>query len=186
MPSIQIHQQYAQIGIETDRGQLEIRQPRPDFEIQTKPAKLETTYRKGDQVIDQSASWEALGKGTIFQFTERVADESKSIAMEGIGRRVDEGNRLAAIQNGGNPISEIAFESAFRDFKMNYEGPFYTTSVKLTYTPNRPEVHFEPGDVNITAKVNPPEINYSPGKVNIYMLQKNAVEIVPPQIDARL
>src|SRR4051812_12911777 len=106
MPIVQLRQQYAKIGIDADIGKQDIRQPRPDFQITTKNAKLETTYRRGEQIIDQSASWEALGMGSTLAFSRRVSQEAKNLALQGIGRRVDIGNRLAAIQNGGNPIAD--------------------------------------------------------------------------------
>jgi hypothetical protein len=186
MPIIQLRQQYAKIGIDADHvGKQDIRQPRPDFQITTNNAKLDTTYRQGEQTIDQSGSWEALGKGNVFQFTRRVADEAKSLALQGIAKRVEIGNRLAAIHKGGSPIADMARESVFEDFKINYEGPFSTHSVNIDYTPNRPEVQFEPGKVDVKVQVNSPEISYTPGKLDIYMLQKNSIQMIPPQIDLR-
>lgn len=186
MPVIQIRQTYAKLGIDADLGKQEIKQPRPDFQISTKPAKLDTTYRHGELVINQSAAWEALGKGSVFQFTERVASESKQLALQGIGKRVDAGNQLAAIHKGGNPISDMAFQSVFEDFKVGYEGPFGTHNFDIQYTPNKPEVQYEPGSIDVQAKVNPPEISYTPGKLDIYLLQKNSIEITPPKLDLKV
>jgi hypothetical protein len=184
IPIVQLRQTYAKIGIDSDHvGKQDIRQPRPDFQITTKNAKLDTTYHNGELTIDQSASWEALGKGNVFQFTRRVADEAKSLALQGIAKRVEIGNRLAAIHQGGNPIAEMARESVFEDFKFNYEGPFTNDSVDISYTPQRPESKFEPGSVNVEAKVNPPVIGYTRGKLDIYLLQKNSIEMIPPKID---
>lgn len=185
MPIVQIRQTYAKIGIDADLGEQSIRQPRPDFQITTKPAQLDTTYRKGDLTIDQSQAWEALGKGDVFQFTQRVADEAKSLALQGIAKRVEAGNRLWAIHKGGNPIADMAVESFFDDFKFNYEGPFSTDNVDIQYTPIRPDVNYEPGSLDVQAKVNSPEINYTPGKLNIYMIQKNSIQMIPPQLDIR-
>jgi hypothetical protein len=183
MPIVQLRQQYAKIGIDADIGKQDIRQPRPDFQITTKTAKLETTYLRGEQRIDQSASWDALGIGSTFAFSRRIADESKNLALQGIGKRVDIGNRLAAIHLGGNPIADMARESFFEDFKINYEGPFSTSSVDIEYTPHKPEANFEPGSVDVESKPNAPQINYTRGKLDIYMLQMNSIQMIPPEID---
>lgn len=187
MPVVQIRQQFARIGMETTPGQWDIKQPRAGFQIQNKPAVLDTKYIPGEQSIDQSPAWEALGKGSFAQFTARVAQESKRMALEGIGRRADEGNRLWAIhQHNPNVISDIAYENFHKQYEMEYEGPYSSmNNVKLDYTPRRPEVNFTPGELNIEAKANYPQINYTRGQLNIYLLQKNSLEIIPPQIDMR-
>jgi hypothetical protein len=185
MPIVQLRQTYAKLGIDSDLGKYDIRQPRPGFEIETKMAKLDTTYRKGDQEIDQSQAWEALGKGSVFQFTDKVASESKQLALQGIAKRVEYGNRLAAIHRGGNPIADHAVEGVFEDFKFNYEGPFTTHNLNISYTPNKPESSYEPGYVKTNVQVNHPEINYTPGKLDIYLAQRNSIEMIPPQIDLK-
>ncbi|KRE97961.1 hypothetical protein ASG89_29090 [Paenibacillus sp. Soil766] len=186
MPVVQLRQTYARLGIDADLGQQSIRQPRPDFQITTRMAQLDATYRKGDLTIDQSRSWEALGKGNVFQFTALVANEAKSLALQGIAKRVEIGNRLAAIHNGGNPIADMAADNFFEDFKFNYEGPFSTDSVDIQYRANRPEVNYEPGSVDIQSKTNSPEISYTPGKLDIYLAQKNSIEMIPPQLDLKV
>lgn len=186
MPVVQIRQTYAKLGIDADLGKYTIKQPRPQVEISTKEATLDTKYREGNQSIDQSDAWAALGKGSASQFTERVASEAKNLALQGIAKRAEAGNRLWAIHQGGNPIADMAAESFFEDFKFNYEGPFSTAPVKIQYTPNRPEVQYQPGSVKIDVKVNHPEINYEKGKLDIYLQQRNSIELTPPQIDLRV
>ncbi|WP_281883055.1 DUF6470 family protein [Paenibacillus sp. YYML68] len=186
IPQIQIRQTYAQIHIDGDLGKWDIRQPRPDVNLTTKPAKLDIRSPLGEQTIDQSQAWEALGKGDIFQFTERVASEAKQLALQGIGKRVEAGNQMAAIHQGGNAIAELAFSSVFEDFKFNYEGPFGTHNYQIQYTPKKPEVKYEPGDVQVQVQVNAPQISYTPGKLEIYLKQRNSIEIIPPQVDVRV
>src|SRR5690348_7121053 len=118
IPTIQIHQQYGILGINTTPARQEITQTPPVYEMKRTPAVLDTTYQKGILTIDQSRSREALGKGSTFQFTERVASEAKRLALEGIGKIVAKGNRMADIaHHHEDAISEAAFQSVFEDFK---------------------------------------------------------------------
>jgi hypothetical protein len=187
IPTIQIHQQYGKIGINTTPAKQEYKQAPPIYEMTRKPAVLDTTNKPGNLTIDQSRAWEALGKGDIFQFTDRIASESKQLALEGIGKIVAKGNRMADIaHNHEDAISEMAFEGVFEDFKFNYEGPFSSDSVDISYEPLRPEVNYKAGSIDVHAQAFPPEINYTPGNVEIYLLQKPSIEITPPQIDLKV
>ena len=183
---IQIRQQYAKLGINQTPARQEIQQQPPDFTMERTPALLDTTYRPGIQTIDQSGSWEALGKGSIFQFTARLASESQQLALEGIGKIVAKGNRMADIaRNKESVISQDAFQSVFEDFKINYEGPFSTHSVEIQYEPQNPIVEYSAGSINVEAQAYSPEITFIPGNFEIYLLQKPSIEITPPQIDLK-
>jgi len=181
--SIQMRQQFAKIGIESEPGRYEIKQPRPNFEMNTKHPKLVATYHRGELTIDSTRAREAFGKGNVFQFTRLMAQEGQRLALEGIGRRVDEGNRMKAIHTGQNAIADIAYDSVFRDFKINYEGPFTPDPVDVTYTAVEPDMQFEPGSVSVQSSPNPPQIQYHVGKVRVYLQQKASLEITPPVID---
>jgi hypothetical protein len=185
IPSVQIRQQYARVGVETEWGKLEIRQqPEGKLELKTTPPKLLIESPPGELVIDQTRARDALGIGPGFM--DRVTEEAKSLALQGIGRIVDAGNRMAAIHKKGNVIADMAWESGMEDFKINYEGPFSDDSVDIQYTPHRPMIDYTPGSTQITPVLNPPEINVSPTKVNLYLEQKPGLEFIPPQIDLKV
>lgn len=67
MPQIQIHQEYARLGIDADLGTLDIKQPRATFEITTERPKLEVHSEQGVLYIDSSKAWDALGHGPLFK-----------------------------------------------------------------------------------------------------------------------
>jgi hypothetical protein len=108
MPTIQIQQRYAQIGIDADLGAFHISQPIATFEINTTPAKLDAQYRQGTLRIDQSKAWDALAVGSNLNLMQRIYSEAKNIALQGTARIVENGNRMAAIQNDTNAFAEIA------------------------------------------------------------------------------
>jgi hypothetical protein len=183
---IQMRQQFARIGMDTTPGKWDMRQPPADIEMKFTPAKLETRYIPGELSIDQSRAREALGQGSPFQFTARVATESKQLALEGIGRRVEDGHKLGDIAHNKNAISDMAWQEQFRDYSFPYDGPYSYDSVDIQYTAHQPESNYTPSDLEVNVTPHKPEIQYTPGSVSTYMIQKQSLEIIPPQIDMKI
>lgn len=183
IPQIQIRQQPALIGIDADLGTQDIKQPQATYEMQIDPPKLEMHQPQGDLQIDQSRAWDALGMGPIFESMSRIYTQSKDIALQGIARIVENGNRMAAINLPGNAFAEIAKQLTFEHPEFDYYGEASYDNVDITYTAHKAEINVIEGKVNVNAQVNPPEISYNRGKLDIYMQQYAKVEITPPQID---
>lgn len=186
IPMIQITQQYAKIGFDADLGAYDIKQPRPTVEITTTPAKVDIRSPRGDLNIDQSKAWDALGVGSNLDLMNLIYSQSKSIALQGIVRIVEDGNRMGAIHLDRNPIGDIAWDRAFGDLEpIEFPSPSYD-SVDIQYTPRKPEINVELGNVVITSHPNQPQINYIKGKMNVYMEQYNSIEIIPPKLDLQI
>lgn len=185
MPTIQIRQQYARIGIDADPAVLEMRQPKATLEITTERPGLSVQSRKGNLSIDQSKAWDALAIGGNLEMMQQIYSEVKNIVLQTIGRIVTDGNRMAAIHEGTNAIAELARERSLDMFEFDFAGPASYDNVDITYTANKPEIRVIPGTVNIQVQPHKPEINARRGKLDIYMLQYNKVEITPPQIDLK-
>lgn len=187
IPAIQIKQQYAKIGIDADLGHYDIRQPRANMQIRQTPAQLEIRSGQGRLEIDQSKAWDALGLGGILEAMSRIRSEAHRVALEGIARIAQEGDRMAAIQNGTDAIAEMAQENAYSFHEFNYMGPASYDNVDVYYTVvKKLDIRFIEGGADIRAEVRPPEISYARGKLDIYLRQRNQLEIIPPQIDLTL
>jgi len=186
VPSIQIHQQYAKIGINADLGRYEMRQPRADVRIETTPAAFSIESPRGELRIDQSKAWDALAIGSNLQTMSRIYAQGRQAAMEGIGRRVDEGRQFAAIHHGGNAIAEVAAGTAYRRHPLQVAGEASFDNVDLSYTAHKPNISVREGDVHIQVTPNRPEVSYYRGKLDIYMMQYGQVTITPPQIDLQM
>lgn len=183
VPSIQIRQTHAKIGIETTQGQLEIRQPRPDLELEQVPTKLEMRQPNGELKIDQSRAWDALGRTPILEVMNRIYGQARNIAMDGIARIVEDGNKLAAIHEETNAIADLAQRTTVSFPEMQYAGQASGLNVDIDYTVHKPEINAIQGKVKINSRVNKPQINFHHGNVRIYMRQYPKVEFIPPQID---
>jgi len=186
MNTIQIHQQYARIGIDADLGRYEMRQPRADVRIETTPAALSIDSPRGELRIDQSKAWDALLLGGNLQTMSRIYAQGRQAALEGIGRRVDEGRQLAAIQHGGNAFAEIVVETAYRRHPLRVAGEASVDNVELSYIAHEPNITVREGNVDIQVTPRRPEVSYYRGKLDIYIIQYGQVSVTPPQIDLKM
>lgn len=184
IPQIQIRQQYAKLGIEAGRGQQQLQQPRPGMEIETTPTRMEVTSRGPELRIDQSRAWDALGRGGNLEVMSRIYSQARQVAMEGIARIAQNGDRMAAIHQSFDVIADIAQEQAFRPLPdMNVVGYASFDNVDIHYTAHKPDIQWTDGQVDIRARVNPPIHQYERGKLDIYMIQYGKVDIIPPMLD---
>lgn len=185
IPQIRINQQYSKIGMDTEPGRYEIKQPRPVQQYKSTPSQLEIESPRGELQIDSGKAWDALGVGSNYGFLATVASEARRIALEGIARRVEDGNRMADLTNKNDPVPEFALR-AFDDLDIEYRTPAAPDNVDVQYTAKKPTVQFDPARLDIQTQVNPPEIEYIRGKLDIYLTQKASIEIIPPEIDMKV
>ncbi|SDE35286.1 hypothetical protein SAMN02799630_05255 [Paenibacillus sp. UNCCL117] len=183
VPQIQIRQTPGLIGIDADLGRQDIKQPRATFEMSVERPQQEIRQPAGELVIDQSRAWDALGKGPALETFNRIYSQAREVALQGIARIVENGNRMAQIHLKTNPIADIAEQLTFDFFEFNYVGEAAYDNVDIRYTARKPEIQVTDGRVNLTTHPNAPEYEYIRGKLDIYMQQYPQVEISVPQID---
>lgn len=175
--TLRITQTYGQIGIDTSKSKIEIRQSLPKAYIEQKPPELTIDQKLPKVHIDQTQCFAESGLKPALQLSSDFYKEGLQAVLEGIGRVAEEGTRLAAIEKGGNPIADIAYERLQR----NYE------AVMVQMPKSRPDIEWDMGYLDINFKPNPPKINWetqtmaeisaSRHRVDIYMKQWPDIKI---------
>jgi len=169
------------LDVERVPARLEINSRPPRLELQQKHAKVYIDAELPKVKIDQYQCFAESGLKNYADLTKEMAELANKRALEYIAKLAEDGDMLAAIENGGNPFAEIAERDAFpeKEFgmvtmprsrpKIDVEG-----SLTITHDPNEPgrwnwvKGNFIPGDVYI---------NYVPGKLNIQVKQYPSVRI---------
>lgn len=175
------------IGINTTPARMSIQQPKADFELNIKDPKLEIHTEHVQVRIDQRQCFNESGLKDYATLTRDMAMEAKQAVMEGISRRVEEGNFKASIQSGSKAVAEIAFNSSFDQHVFDLE----------TMPKSRPEIDFvggtvdirvDEGYVDIKSKPNRPVIDVEIGDVEIYMRQYPDIkfEYAGNEVDVKL
>lgn len=189
LPVIQIRQQYGLLAFDADPATLSIRQPKADIQITTTPSKIITLNPPGQLQIDQSKAWDALGIGPHLDAISRVYTRSKQLFLEHLARKVEEGNRMMNIHQGGNAIADISKERTMEGVhldELNFIGPASFDNVDISFIPGELEIKIVPKEVQIQVQANKPEIEAARGKFNAYMARWPSIEIIPPSLDMKV
>lgn len=146
MLRLNISQQYAKIGLTTDKPQINLSTTLPRIELSTEAAKVEISQPHGELEIDQTPCRASIGIKNWTEFAYDLADEGRNGFLEAIANLSQEGDRLAAIEDEPEAIANISWE------KINPE----PSDVSLEWIEN-PIIHYQ---------MNQPEFNVAEGKLN--------------------
>ncbi len=183
IPQIQIIQQPTILGMDSSRAELSIRQPRGELYIETSRAKMDMQQPRPELEINQHEAWRAYNGGTALEMNRQIYSELPALFLEGLAKRVEQGNRLANFHLQGNSIAEVYGQDWQRDPFVEYRAPASYDNVSIHVTPHRPEINIEPVEPEISARMHQPEIEYHPGNLNVYVKQYASIQFIPPTID---
>ncbi len=184
VPFLSIHSQRGLIGVESERGQFEIRTPQPDVHVQSTPTVITANNGPGNLQIDQSLTNNALTGGKPEAFWQHIYSQYKQVAQQNIQQIVEKGNRMGALHIHDNPIAELAlneFVEGAPDIEIfGFASP---TNISFQYTPNDVDIQVGQGRRDVDVDFHRPEIQFHRGKVSVYMQQYPKVTITPPEIN---
>ncbi|WNS42664.1 DUF6470 family protein [Paenibacillus sp. MMS20-IR301] len=186
IPIVQIRQTKALIGIETTPGSLSIVQPRMDMQITTTPGQLEIHQSPPEMTIDQSQARAAYTGGTYHEMSQRIYSGVEQLWLQGIAKRMEQGERMANFQKPGNSIAEVYGEDWQPVSYPEIRGPASVDNVRIDVKAVPPKIEYRKAEVNIQVKAHDPEINYTPSSVDIYLRQKPSISFIPPEIDIQM
>ncbi|WP_248929415.1 DUF6470 family protein [Paenibacillus hamazuiensis] len=186
IPRIQIHQQFAQIGIDAELGQQSIKQPQATLDMNIELPKVQIDAEDGKLSIDQSKAFEGLGHGPFLQVMSQLYTRSANIGLQGIAKIVADGNRMAQITNPTNAFAELAKNAAFDSLEYRPLGTPSYDNVDVHYEPGPLDINLQQGSINLQTHPNRPEYHYYRGKFDVYLLQKADIDIIPPRISERI
>ncbi|MBM7582626.1 hypothetical protein JOD02_001483 [Caldicoprobacter guelmensis] len=176
----------ALIGIRTQPAQLEIDTSRPFVEMQHQPPRLNIQTQPAKVYIDQYECFAELGYKNFLDLARAQAQKGYQRVMEYIAQTAQDGDRLAAIEQGGNPIADIAEERSYHTpepepISLPFPKPrfFVTGGVSIDYYP---------GEVHFNAVVHPVRYRVTLHKVDIYLRQYPSItiEYVGRNLDRRV
>lgn len=172
-----------QIQINITKGQIGIRQPKGEQSIHTTMPKVKIESEKPKVIIDQYQCFAESGLKNYLDLTKEAARLGYQKVLEGITRIVEDGNRMAQIENGMPPaIPELAEKNAWEELDYNID--VIPKSRPKIDVKGSLKIDWELGKANIDYKINKPIINFQRGKVEVYLKQKPSIDI--RYVDARI
>jgi len=181
-----------QLGIHRTPGKWHIESQRATLHFRTKHAKVKLDTELPMVVIDQYECFATAGLKNNYDLTKSMAQKAYQQVMEYIGKTASDGSALAAIENGGNPIRDIAVRDAYSEHMFGID----------SIPKARPKISFSGGvdiewegashgaRIGIEGQYYPGflNINYKPSEINIYVKQypKVDIEYLDSKIDAKI
>jgi hypothetical protein len=171
--AIRIDQGMAKIGMHRTPSSLETRTHNAEINVQHESTKIKIDFKRPSIKIDNSGTWDNLGYRDIVSFMKAQARKGYQRYLKYVGETSADGERLSAIEKGGNPIRDIAVREAYEtdgadpigraappkfdvegyieiDVQNNKLDPFAGVTMKATraeidfyYTPSRLSIYLE-------------------------------------------
>lgn len=155
-----------QLQIKTTSSRLSIQQPKGEFSITRTNPEISIDRQLPRVLIDQSRAFSEAGLKRWWELMDEYAKLGKMQALNAIARIVDDGNRMAQIQNKMPPaIPELALKnSTTPPFEVNFD----------IVPKSRPKIEVE-GHLNIDWKLGELKISYT--------LREPIIEYTPSVVD---
>jgi hypothetical protein len=185
-PILQIRQTPAILGIDADLGAYSITQPKADVIIETTLGEWDIQSFPPELTIDQSRAFAAYNGGNTLDMNKRIYSGIQQLYLQGIARKVEQGNRMAQFFKPGNTIAEVYGTDTEPNSFPETRGPASYDNVDIHFETRAPQIEFRPAKVNIQTEGHRPEIEYNRGKLNIYMQQYASIQFIPPEINVQL
>ena len=177
LKQLHIAQTSAQIDIRSKRAELRVLQSRKlQMSMRQVGTQMQIQTRRPKLDIDQTQCFAESGLKTSLEMAHTFYNESLTRGMEAIQSIAEEGVRFLQIEKKGNPFAEIARQ----------RGVHIKRPVIVAMPRSRPQVSFQPGEVNITWTQPHVEmewhwieaqVEYIPYEVNITMLSYPSLDI---------
>ncbi|MHB8172568.1 MAG: DUF6470 family protein [Thermincolia bacterium] len=172
---IEIKQGYGQIAIRQYPVKLEMERVPPRVEMNIEKPKLEMKKRPFQLEIDQIQCFNEIGLKTYQALMDETVGIAKNTALEGIGRRAEEGDIFARIN--GPTIAQITAEAGWEPYREFNVDVIPKSRPKIEFRGGGVDISFQPGRVD--ARLESGRIDYSikSGKVEITMAKYPFIEI---------
>lgn len=175
MLQVRINQTFGWIGVEQTPASIRVEAFSAQLQLKQKQAALQIRIDWPAVSIDQTQTLAGMGYKKVVAFQKDIARNGQAIALAGIRRTAEEGDRLGRIEAGGNPLPEIAQTAAWPEKNFNV----------ALIPKNPPDISFSgdldikavPGAITVDSQAGFPQISVQKGNVDIYLKVKPAVEI---------
>lgn len=169
------------LGIESSPARLEMQSQPARMVFHQNNAKLNINTDPPRVTIDQYECFAEAGLKNNFDLLKEASSRAYQNALDFIGQTAEDGRTLASIENGGNPIAQIAARDAFpvHEFGIGFI-PQSRPKIDVTGSIQIEPVLDANGATNsVTGDYTPGSLNisYIPWQLNIYVKQYPTINI---------
>lgn len=178
MPQLQIQTTPGKLGLTIEKPIQLIEQPKATIDQQQPAATLEISSTRPKLSVDTTAVREDIDMKSAFKRTEEYAQLGRQAALNGVGRRAEEGQQLLRIENGGNTIADLAKQNGTPPpAPLGIRFVANRSKIQMSISPGTTTINSTPQKTVFNAQVNKPVHTYTPGKVTGQMEQHPSIQI---------
>ncbi|MDT8858787.1 DUF6470 family protein [Alkalihalobacillus sp. MEB130] len=178
LPSIQIHQTEALIGLRSQRPGLQIRQESPDMKIhQNHHGLIEISQTASKMHIDQTEAFADANLVPTLRQNKEYLESGKSKVAQFIARTAQQGDQMMRIENGTGALARISKVNSERPEKQATLGymPKSMDRVNITFQPSQVTTRANVQPVTVTVQQKDPYIDIPKWQTETYIRQKNHI-----------
>lgn len=177
--NINISQTPIKLDITRTPFSLEMQSQRANIDLKQNHVEVNIETQKPEVEIDQYESFASVGFKNNIDLIKEAAERGKSKALEYASKKASDGDRLAAIHLGGEPIADMAERESFSNTEVNIASlPSARPQIEvkgyinIDFTRGGGEM-YDAVDVDYT----PPQqsVEFTPSKINIAIAQYNSI-----------
>ena len=163
--------------METQRAQWQVtRSRRIALSIRQKRAELNITSTPSRLYIDQTESFASAGLKTPLRLAGDFYNNSLAAGLDAISSITQEGLRFLRIEDGGNPIREIARTRGQRTRQLSIQA-MPQVAPHITFEPGQHNIDWEPHSISTDWEVIEGQADFVPHRVSIYINPYPSIEI---------
>lgn len=176
MNFLRIEQSYAKIGIETTKPQYMAESRQSRLKLEQTHAKIEIDKQEPRVIIDQHECFATAGLKNDYERAVEAAQDAKQQVMEYIAKNAADGDMLASIESGGNPIAEIAERDSYNQHEFNID---LIPKARPRIEVSGGDIHFNLNEGQVKSQVEEGFLNtrFTEGSIRKYLLQKPSIRI---------
>jgi hypothetical protein len=174
-PTIEVNQQFGQIGIKITPPNLQLAINPPDLQIHIQKPDLDLRITKPDIIIDLHESFDSMGLKDIASTEKTVRDEANQTVAKGVVRRVQEGIALEKAK--GPSVTQLAVKASKPEEKQMGIGLMPARPPKITAKLGAVKGIYSAGDVAVNLDLGDVKGSFTWGKVDIYMERQPQIDI---------
>ncbi|QTD41181.1 DUF6470 family protein [Sporosarcina sp. Te-1] len=178
IPQLQIQTTRGILGLQIDKPVQEIEQPKATQQIEQPAAILEMSTSASQLFVDTTENRADIDLKSPLRRGDENAQYGMQQAMEGVGRRAEEGKQLMRIEDGGNALVNLIKQDTLREIAplgIRFVGD--RLKVQMSITPGTLDINVTPQKPIHDVQLSKPIHNYTPGKVTGVMEQYPSIEI---------
>jgi len=161
--------------INNQPAKLQLQTKQAELHMETQAATVEITPPRGTLTIDHTPWRYSLGLKNNSDLVRDAANAGKQSALEAVARIAQEGRRLSQIENGGNPIADMARE-ATQPPRANLSLQWLQPP-SITYDLQPVRFNPQPGHVRYTVIPGSVSNQTQPGSITVQITQYPSLRI---------